>query len=242
MRSKKKRSKYYSIRVEILWGGVFLIGILFTVVFREIYKEKFYNGLELKHEQSERIEITFDHLESDLDDITQCYLCGNSNESLMSYYRKFDTVGLISLNDWYVLDFHLKAYDENGIEIKENFPNQFTWGKAKEFSYSSDGIISRGMAWIEVTLPEKYKLNTKFLENHLCPECLKKVAGSLEYWKNENEDKEAVPLSLIDFDTLEVYSLQDYYRSYFIRDYYVEIDFNQNEVEIAVFYLPENNP
>lgn len=47
--------------------------------------------------------------------------------------------------------------------------------------------------------------------------------------------------SLIDFKTLEVYSLQDYYRSYFIRDYYVEMNFNQNEVEIEVFYLPENN-
>lgn len=36
---------------------------------------------------------------------------------MMDYYRKFDTVGLISLNDWYVLDFQLKAYDENGNEI-----------------------------------------------------------------------------------------------------------------------------
>ena len=32
----------------------------------------------------------------------------------MEYYRKFDTIGLISLNDWYVIDFPLKNYDENG--------------------------------------------------------------------------------------------------------------------------------
>lgn len=59
--------------------------------------------------------------------------------------------------------------------------------------------------------------------------------------EKENEKKEPIPLCLIDFDTLEVYSLQDYYRSYFIRDYYVEMDLDQNEVEIEVFYLPENN-
>ena len=33
----------------------------------------------------------------------------------MDYYRKFDTVGLISLNDWHVLDFQLKAYDERCV-------------------------------------------------------------------------------------------------------------------------------
>lgn len=240
MHGKKRMSNYYPVRAEILWGGVFLIGILFTVVFGEIYKEKFYNGLELEHEQSESMEITYDHLESDLDDITQCYLCGNSNESLISYYRKFGTVGLISLNDWYVLNFHLKAYDENGIEIKESSSNNSTWGRTKEVSYSSDGMTSRGMAWIDVTLPEKYKLDTKFLEKHLCSECLKKIAGSLEYWKNETEDKEAIPLALVDFDTLEIYSLQEYYHSYFIRDYYVEIDFKQNKVAVEVFYLPEH--
>ena len=87
-------------------------------------------------------------------------------------------------------------------------------------------MTSRGMTWIDVILPEKYKLDTKFLEKHLCSECLKKVAGSLEYWKNETEDenKEAIPLSLIAFDTLEIYSLQEYYRSCFIKDYYIEID------------------
>lgn len=145
------------------------------------------------------------------------------------------------MNDWYVLDFHLKAYDENGIEIEKSTFNNSTFGKTEEISYSSQGMISRGMAEIDVTLPEKYKLNTRFLEKHLCQECLEKVAGSLKYWKNENVKKEPMPLCLIDFKTLEVYSLQDYYRSYFIRDYYVEMNFNQNEVEIEVFYLPENN-
>ena len=240
MHKREWNGKYYSIRANVLWVCVLVMGILFAAMLGIIYKEKFCAGSELDHEQSERIEITYDHLESDLDDITQCYLCGNSNESLISYYRKFGTIGLISLNDWYVLNFHLKAYDENGIEIKESSPNNSTWGRTKEISYSSDGITSRGMAWIDVTLPEKYKLDMTFLEKHLCSQCLGKIAGSLEYWKNETEDKEAIPLALVDFDTLEIYSLQEYYHSYFIRDYYVEIDFKQNKVSVEVFYLPEH--
>ncbi len=47
---------------------------------------------------------------------------------------------------------------------------------------------------------------------------LDKVAASLEYWKYENEKKEPIPLCLVDFKTLDIYSLQDYYRSIFIRD------------------------
>lgn len=240
MHKRERNAKYYSVRADVMWVCVLVMGILFAVMIGIIYKEKFYVGSELDHEQSERIEITYDHLKSDLDDITQCYLCGDSNESLMSYYRKFGTVGLISLNDWYVLSFHLKTYDENGIEIQESSFNNSTWGRTKEISYSSDGMTSRGMAWIDVTLPEKYKLDTKFLEKHLCSECLKKVTGSLEYWKNETEDKETIPLSLIDFDTLEIYSLQEYYHCYFIGDYYVEIDFKPNKVAVEVFYLPEH--
>lgn len=82
----------------------------------------------------------------------------------------------------------------------------------------------------------EYKRN---LTDHLCQSCLDKVAASLEYWKYKNEKKEPIPLCLVDFKTLDIYSLQDYYRSIFIRDYYVEMDFKDNSVETKAFYLPE---
>lgn len=66
-----------------------------------------------------------------------------------------------------------------------------------------------------------------------------KKLDQYKYWKYENEKKEPIPLCLVDFKTLDIYSLQDYYRSIFIRDYYVEMDFENNSVEIKVFYLPE---
>lgn len=38
---------------------------------------------------------------------------------------------------------------------------------------------------------------------------------------------------------LDIYSLQDHYRSIFIRDYYVEMDFKDTSVETKAFYMPE---
>ena len=141
----------------------------------------------------------------------------------MEYYRKFDTIGLISLNDWYIIDFPLKNYDENGMEIQTNTSTSFLSGTTEEIRYSADGTPSRGMADIDVTLPENYRLHTDMLKKHLCPNCLKKVTDSLEYSKEANECIDAIPLCIVDFKTLEVYSLQKQWKSYFVRDYYVEV-------------------
>ena len=111
---------------------------------------------------------------------------------MMDYYRKFDTVGLISLNDWHVLDFQLKAYDESGNEILNKTSSNMLFGNTGEITYSSHGDVSRGMAEIDITLPENYKLNKRNLTDHLCQSCLDKVAASLEYWKYEDEKKEPI--------------------------------------------------
>lgn len=94
---------------------------------------------------------------------------------MMDYYRKFDTVGLISLNDWHVLDFQLKAYDESGNEILNKTSSNMLFGNTGEITYSSHGDVSRGMAEIDITLPENYKLNKRNLTDHLCQSCLIKL-------------------------------------------------------------------
>ena len=55
--------------------------------------------------------MEYGHIDSKLENVDECYLCGNSSESLMGYYSKFDTVGIIGLNEWYVLDLRLKEYE-----------------------------------------------------------------------------------------------------------------------------------
>ena len=54
-----------------------------------------------------------------------------------------------------------------------------------------------------------------------------------------DEEKEAIPLCLVDFETLEIHPVQNRYIAYFIRDYWVELDFEEDEIRMAAFYLPE---
>ena len=44
---------------------------------------------------------------------------------------------------------------------------------------------------------------------------------------------------MVDFQTLELYSLQEHYISHYIRDYYVQIDgWDGNELEVIEIYAP----
>ena len=179
-------------------------------------------------------DVTFEDLTSALEDKGSCYLCGSSNYSLVDLFRKSGRLGVISLNDWYVLEFHIKSRDEN-VPATEQGYSTFTSGNTGEVTYSSEGSYSGKMASIEVTLPEDFQLRTDVMENNLCQECLDKVTETLDFRKWRYEEKVAIPLCLVDFQTLEVYSLQDWHLGCLIRDYWVEIEHEGNKVSADVY-------
>ena len=43
----------------------------------------------------------------------------------------------------------------------------------------------------------------------------------------------------MDFQTLELYSLQEQHASYYIRDYYVRLDQTEDGMEVEAVYAPE---
>ena len=229
---QKKTAQFYRIRKTTFWG---LIGGLILLIgaayFRNDLHEKWLEGGGWE-------DISFTEMESKLKNGKECYLCGSSDRSLMDYYRKFDTVGVISLNDWYVLDLKLKSYDGKGNEIEGEKGSSTSYGNTGEISYMSQGSPARGMASMDITLPENYKLHTDTIQHYLCQKCLDKITESLGYSKWRYEKKEAIPLCLVDFKTLEIYSLQDWHRGCTIRDYWVEMEPEGNEIEIKAFYLP----
>lgn len=53
-------------------------------------------------------------VESKLKDPKQCWLCGSDERSMMDYFRKFDDLGVICTNHWYVMDMHIRNHDEDG--------------------------------------------------------------------------------------------------------------------------------
>ena len=222
MDMREKREKcYYRIRAEAFWSAAVCILVLFVGVFfkDELYQKWLRSG--------GLVDVTIEGMQSGLEDTGACYLCGSSDYSLMDYFRKKDSIGLISLNDWYVVDFRLDTSEEGY--------GGSTFGNTGEVVYSTDSSFSGEMASAKMSLPDNYELKTEKIQNNLCQSCLDKVTESLEVHKWKNEQKEAVPICLVDFQTLEIYSVQEWHRGCLIRDYWVEIETEGNETEVNAY-------
>lgn len=231
--TKKKKLRYYSIPVGVFWCTICMLVLLSGIVcFREdLHKKWLHSG--------GRENISYVGAKSKLEDIDTCCLCGSNDRSMMDYYRKFDTLGLISVNDWYVLDFKTKEYEEDHQYGLDKSYTSITTGNTGEIIYDAEEIPFRGMASIEITLPEHCSVNIDFLQENLCQECLDKILESMKNSKWKREKKEPIPLCLVDFETLEIYSLQDWHVGQAIRDYWVKMTYNNRDVALEVYYLPE---
>ena len=223
---KKRKKCYYRIRAEAFWSAVVCALLVITGVFLkdELYERWFRSG--------GTEDIAIEGMQSSLKDTGACYLCGSSDYSLMDYFRKMDSIGMISLNDWYVVDFRL--------DNSEDGYGGSTFGNTGEVVYSTDSSFSGKMASVKMTLPDDYELKTEKIRNNLCQNCLDKVTESLEVHKWKNERKKAVPLCLVDFQTLEIYSVQEWHKECLIRDYWVEIETEGNETEVHVYKVQEH--
>lgn len=207
-----KEKQYYEIKKSHLWIGV---GIMLSIIVITYFRQDLFDIWQRKQG---RENVTYEGIKSVLEDNTECYLCGNNDRSLMGYYRKFDTLGLILLNDWYVVDFGLKEYDEQGNPLKSDSAHTSTQiTNTGEVSIMTSSSSNRGMASINVSLPEDYRPDKKI-------------------WKYEK--KQAIPLCLVDFRTLEIYSLQDWHVGCSIRDYWVDMEYDEEKVAVNAYYLP----
>ena len=166
-----------------------------------------------------------------------CRLCGDNNDSLTGYYHQSDTIGVIWLNDWYTVDFRLKSCDQNGNRTDGVGGPSCITGNIGETAYSLKCHSKGAMASLEIVFPENYELNKEKIQEYLCQECLDKVPQLLTFRKWKYEKEEAIPFCLVDFQTMELYSLQEGDVGYAIRDYWVEIERGKNTVSIDAYVL-----
>lgn len=238
MHLKHRKITYYHVRAEWLWGGIFCLLLLSGIGIWEF-------GLLTRQQEPPsvegqlRVEVTYDDWRSELTDTSQCLLCGETAQMQMDA-RKSDTIGLLFLNDWIIVDFPLKASASEGEGSAGSDPGVH-YRSTGEATCLSSGDPSRGMARVEASWPEGYALDSAFLQQNLCASCLSQIADALSFFKWEKEDKEAIPLCLIDFQTRELYPVQDSYRAYFIRDYWVDMDFSETSVTIKAYDLPRKD-
>ena len=235
---EEKNIKYYRIRASVFWTAIIVTGLLFSVIICALFKSENTNAADTNSaEHIETMHMEYGSISSKLKNTEECYLCGSHANSLMGYYRKFDTVGIIGLNQWYVLDLRLQAYDENGNKIEDSSGLSTSMGNTSGMDYYVSTITSRGRASATISSTDGM-FNKKVVENHLCQVCLDKVTDTLDGYFEKGKE-EYLPFCLVDFETLEIYPMQKMNVSYSIRDYWVELDHQDDEVEVKVYYLPE---
>ena len=92
----KKEKRYYQIRIDYFWLSILAVIIVISMIiayYASAHEQASSQPVSTKHRAD--IDVTFDDLRSSLENTSECYLCGNAEESLMSYFRNFDTIGLI---------------------------------------------------------------------------------------------------------------------------------------------------
>ena len=229
-----KGKEYYMIKENVFWVcGIVLIMVMSMALFRMYAdaKEEVYG-----EEYKESYHIEYGSIDSKLENLEECFLCGNTDRSLMGYYRKFDTVGIIELNEWYVLNLRLKAHDKNGNVIEESGSNGMSGGCTQGICFEVDSMASRGMS--SATVSSEKEFDETCIQNNLCQECLDKVTATLERYCVEGEKETFNPFVLVDFETLDIYSLQGKYTGMSVRDYWVEVEYEDGDTKVDVYYLP----
>ena len=227
---QKREVRYYHIRASVFWMIVVIV-IGFTMIFWKATKNA---GQAADKAQTEHME--YGNIVSTLENNSECYLCGSSSQSLMDYYRKFDTIGVIGLNEWHVLDLGLKKYDSQGlVEVNQDGSGSM-FGNTQGVSYRVSSTPSRGMASVTMS-SENGMFDETMIKQHLCQPCLDKVADTLEGYFEKGKE-EYLPFCIVDFATLDLYSVQKQNVAYFVRDYWVTLECDE-DIEIDVYYWPE---
>ncbi len=222
-----RNRRIFGIRVVYFIAGMCVGGFLTGFKMQDIPAEGQETGKTWERQEQSPAD-------SALDDLAECYLCGNHNRSLMSMFRGRDDLGVICVNDWYVMDMQIRNLDGMG-----GGGSGRTVGAEEACSFQTDRNPERGISEVTVEYGANSIFDVKKVQNHLCQTCLDKLLEVMDCYGYEGEESGARDICLVDFQTLELYSLQEHYISHYIRDYYVQVDGQDGkELEVTGIYTP----
>lgn len=232
-----EKTKYYRINKKVFWCCIVLIICLCCM-------SLFANGEYLIKEKDSHVSIEkstfveYGEKQSELANAVDCYLCGSTNRSVASLYGGYDTIGIIDFLEWNVLDLRLQIYDSDGNLICDDLGTDEVFGRTEMYEYMIESIPARGTAEAEMEA-EGADINEKLLTNHLCQGCLDKATKTLGSDIYVNGKIQYVPFCLVDYQTMELYSLQRDNSCYYVRDYRIEVVRDDAIVKVQVYHQPK---
>lgn len=238
-KSKQGKASYCLVRLEIMWGMVLLLIVsMASLIFlycrqnEHVVKEGGNCNYEYKIQPP---------VESGLIEIAECYLCGHNKRSMIGHYRGNDDIGIICINQWYIVGLGVRSFEEqDSIGSQNHRTSRFGTGEGGDFFQISQDS-SRGISEVEIDYGENSIFDLETVKDQLCQECLDQLLNVLDCYGLEGEEAQPRDLCLIDFQTMKLYSLQEHNRSYYIRDYYVQIHMDDSGAEVNVFYMPASS-
>lgn len=178
-----------------------------------------------------------------------CFLCGSN--SLISYYEKKDSIGVIHWNSGTVTDTEVGEYGNEREELSgQGVSTKINSFGAPYGSLMISAMSDRRISEVTVHYEDADKAAPDALEELLCRDCLEQVS---EFYADRKDQGDAGCIAakgycLVDFQTMQLYTLSDPPREYFIRDYHVEYEIKEdsedagNRIRIQIFYVPERDP
>lgn len=212
-------------------------------------KEDFESQQDNSVEEKEEFHI---EVESKIEQ-DKCFLCGEADDSLMGYYSKKESIGIIHLNSLHISETRVRDFDDDGNELfqqggSSTMMNSF--GDAYGFVVIH-GNPDRGYTNVDVSVSDKDEVDFELLDDRLCQTCLDTLADFYEDQINDGDSEKngCSGYCLIDFQTKELYRLSEPYRGYTIDDYYVKYDIwkegggsDWHRISLFIAYLPEREP
>lgn len=120
--------------------------------------------------------------ETKLTDQEECALCGSRKESMTGMFSGKDAIGIISVNDWYIMDLKIKSGNEKG-----NMPEDTEGKNTTRTSVGKNGRVLersseslRGISEIVVDYGEDRVLSMEKASQILCQSCLEKLSEAME--------------------------------------------------------------
>lgn len=89
------------------WGFIITLGLCITIAGCGV------QPTEAKNLKKQTPKLT---IKSEVSQ-AECCICGDNERSLMPYYRKMDSVGIVCLNTMNISNTDVRIYDDDGTEL-----------------------------------------------------------------------------------------------------------------------------